>query len=145
MGQITTLGNAYSGGGTVIITDQAPTINNPVIVGAKTTANVTVASANGAIAISPGVIEITKAGVAAMTLAAPTAGGPGTGNDGQRITIVSTTANAHTVTFTGATLNAGVAAAKTTATFAAFIGAGIEVMAMNAVWIMISSQGVTLS
>src|ERR1700676_60534 len=54
---------------------------------------------SAAIGINSGVVYITKAGVAAMTLAAPTAGLPAAGgNDGQELTIVSTTANAHTVT-----------------------------------------------
>ena len=82
---------------------------------------------------------ITKAGVLADTLAAPTAGT----DDGKRIRITSTTANAHTLTATGL-LQCG-ASATDLATFAAFAGAGLELQAYNAKWLVLNSVGITFS
>lgn len=82
---------------------------------------------------------ITKAGVLADTLAAPTA----TTDDGVVICIVSTTANAHTLTATGL-LNTGTAAVNL-ATFAAYAGAGLTLLAYQAKWYVLSSVGVTFS
>lgn len=95
---------------------------------------------NGAIA--PGTAAnyiITKAGVAAMTLAAPTA----TTHDGQIIRVSSATANAHTITATG--LFQTGAAAVDLATFANVAGAGLELMAYQGKWIVLRSVGVTFS
>jgi len=82
---------------------------------------------------------ITKAGVLADTLAAPTA----TEDDGLIIRIVSATAFAHTVTATGL-LQTGSANANV-ATFAANAGAGLTLMAYNAKWVVVSSVGITFS
>jgi hypothetical protein len=93
-------------------------------------------------AISPHLADdyvITKAGVAAMTLAAPTAGT----DDGVIIQISSATANAHTVTATGL-LETG-SASVNVATFAAFAGAGLTLWAYNAKWIVLSAIGITFS
>lgn len=79
---------------------------------------------------------ITKAGVAAMTLAAPT-------KDNLTIEIRSTTAFAHTVTATGL-LQTG-AAGTDVATFAAFGGAGLILRSFNNKWMVRSSVGVTFS
>jgi NAD(P)-dependent dehydrogenase (short-subunit alcohol dehydrogenase family) len=81
---------------------------------------------------------ITKAGVAAMTLGAPTAGA----DDGVRIYIVSSTAYAHTVTATGlfedgsANVNEG--------TFAAHAGAALTLTAYQGKWFA-QEQNVTMS
>lgn len=85
-----------------------------------------------------------RAGVVAATLAAPTAGGPGTGDDGIQITFTSDSANAHTVTFTGSTLDSGSAAALT-ATFNANKGASLTVEVFNARYKVISANGVSFS
>ncbi len=82
---------------------------------------------------------VTKAGVALLTLAAPTA----TTDDGKIIVITSGTANAHTLTATGL-FNTG-AAEVNLATFAAFAGAGVTLMAYQAKWNVISSVGVTFT
>lgn len=82
---------------------------------------------------------ITKAGVAALTLAAPTAGT----DDGLTIVITSGTAYAHTLTATGL-LNTG-SASVNVATFAAYAGAGITLVAYNAKWNVQSSVGITFS
>jgi hypothetical protein len=82
---------------------------------------------------------IKTAGVNAMTLAAPTVGL----DDNLSIQIWSDTTNAHTLTAT--TLLANGTALKTTATFAAFRGAGIGLRAYNGVWQTVSNTAVTLT
>ena len=79
---------------------------------------------------------ITKAGVAALTLAAPTA-------DNLRLEIRSTTAFAHTLTATGL-LQTG-AAATDLATFAAFGGAGLILASYNGKWMVMDQIGITFS
>jgi len=96
-------------------------------------------SVNGAITVASGNYVITKAGVLADTLAAPTAGT----QDGTLIRIMSTTANAHTLTATGL-FQTGTASVNL-ATFAAQAGAGLVLMAYNGKWIVISSVGITFS
>jgi hypothetical protein len=99
-----------------------------------------VISASGAVtANQEGTYSVTKAGVAALTLAAPTAGV----DDGKIIRLTSTTANAHTLTATGL-LNTG-SASVNVATFAAFAGAGLSLMALNAKWQVLSQIGITFS
>lgn len=93
---------------------------------------------NGAIGIKNGKVILTKAGVAAMTLAAPTA----TTDDGKILRIVSVTAQAHTVTFPSGKINGG---ALTTATWTAAIGNSMEIIAYQGVWYTISTKGVTIS
>lgn len=83
---------------------------------------------------------IVKTGSAdAMTLAAPLAGT----DDNLSIAIYSDTLFAHTLTATALLANG--TALKTTATFAAFRGAGLLVRAFNGVWQVISSTGVTFT
>ena len=97
-------------------------------------------SANGALAVSPHTATLTKAGVNAMTLAAPTVA-----QEGMIIRVVSQTANAHTITATGLIDDGVTGGSKTTATFAAFAGASIELMASNLKWAVISKNVVTVS
>lgn len=94
---------------------------------------------NGAIVPTSGVYNITKAGVLADTLAAPTAGI----QDGAIIVLTSSTANAHTLTATGL-LQTGTASVNL-ATFAAQAGAGLTLMAYNGKWIVLASVGITFS
>jgi hypothetical protein len=102
-------------------------------------------AASQAIPVRPSMTYVvTKAGIAALTIAAPTAGAPGTGDDGVNILITSSTAFAHTVTFTGNTLQSG-AAGVLTATFNNVAGASIDFMAFNGKWILQSANGVSLS
>jgi len=77
--------------------------------------------------------------VDAMTLAAPTAGL----DDGLVIAIYSDTLNAHTITATSLLANG--TALKTTATFAAFRGAGLVLRAFNGVWQVVANTAVTLT
>lgn len=87
-----------------------------------------VASVDGAITIKAGIVIITKAGVAALTLAAPTAGT----DDGKVLYIDSLTANAHTVTLAGGLRGAG--ASADVGTFGAAAGNGIVFYAYNGAW-----------
>lgn len=82
---------------------------------------------------------ITKAGVAALTLAAPVSGT----EDGIVVIIQSTTAFAHTLTATGL-LQTGTAAVNV-ATFAAFAGASIRLRAYVGKWIVSASNAITFS
>lgn len=84
---------------------------------------------------TPGRYCITKAGVAAMTLAAPT-------QDGIYITVYSDTANAHTITATG--LFADGAGHVNLCTFAAQIGASAVLMSRGGKWYA-DGSGVTYS
>jgi hypothetical protein len=104
---------------------------------------VEVESASGAIGITQGAAVITKSSApAVMTLAAPTTGLPAAaGNNGQILTIVTTTAQAHTVTTPANKLNG----ASTTLTFAAAIGGAVQLIAYNGVWYTLTLTGVTVS
>lgn len=97
-------------------------------------------TANGAVAAhTRASYVITKAGVAALTLAAPTA----TTDDGLSISLISNTANAHTLTATGL-FGAGTASVNL-ATFAAFAGAGLVLIAYQGKWLVRSSNAITFS
>lgn len=97
-------------------------------------------AASGAVPVRPGAdYVITKAGVAALTLAAPTAGS----DDGVTISIISSTAFAHTLTATG--LLATGSASVNLATFAAFAGAGLSLKAYQGKWLVTASVGITFS
>lgn len=100
----------------------------------------TALTTNGAIPPSTSATYvITKAGVLADTLAAPTA----TTDDGKIITVTSNTANAHTITATGL-LQTGTASVNV-ATFAAQPGAGLTLMAYQGKWNVLGSVGITFS
>jgi hypothetical protein len=101
---------------------------------------VTELTADGAITIASGIVTLNKAGVLATTLAAPT-----TADAGTRITIISLTDNAHTVTFPTNTLNDGTTGINELATFAAFAGASMTVVALGTSWYVESLNAVTPS
>lgn len=94
-------------------------------------------AANGAIPVADGTHAITKTSAAAMTLAAPSAG-----DDGLRMTVVSRTAFAHTLTIAGGLGGRG--AAVDVATFAN-IGDSISLLADNGAWVCVGLYGVTLA
>lgn len=99
-----------------------------------------IASADGAISIKHGNVVITKAGVAALTLANPTA----TTDDFKTLRIVSTTAHAHTVSnAAGAGFNSG-GAGSDIATLGGAIGDGLTVMAYQGKWYVVHSVNATL-
>ena len=101
---------------------------------------VTTALVDGAIGIFTQTVYITKASAAALTLAAPTAGT----HDGVTIDIISTTAQAHTVTATTIGFNAGDAASDV-GTFATAIGNGLRIQAYQGEWYVLNNIGVTLA
>lgn len=78
---------------------------------------------------------LTKATAGAYTLAVPTAA-----EEGNVIKIISKTAAAHTISTPSTDIDAGVSAAKTTATLAAYVGANITLQAVNLRWVLIASQ-----
>lgn len=105
----------------------------------------TTITANGAIAVRPATnYMFTKGSAALMTLAAPTAGAPGIGDDGTIIEIYSSTAFAHSITSPAGTLQTG-GAANTSITFNAFAGASVGLMAYNGKWIIIDPIGVSFA
>lgn len=83
--------------------------------------------------------KVTAGSAQALTLAAPVA----TTEDGNRITVRSTSAFAHTITATGL-LQTG-SANVNVATFAAFAGAGLTLEAFNGKWMVVDSVGVTFT
>lgn len=102
---------------------------------------VTLASASGAITPAGGTVVITKTGsLAAMTLAAPTAA-----QNGMILRVTSATAFAHTVTATSLIDDGVTGGSKTTATFAAFAGASMELMAYEGKWHTLSLKAVTVA
>lgn len=100
-----------------------------------------VMSANGAITIKHGHVLVTKAGVCAMTLAAPVAGV----DNGCVLVIDSQTANAHTLTLSGGLR--GVGASADVGTFGGAIGDGVTLYAYNGAWYPVpsSNQNVTFA
>jgi hypothetical protein len=82
---------------------------------------------------------ITKAGLAAMTLAAPTAGV----DDGLAIQILSSTAFAHTITATGLLVDG--AAHVNQAALPAAGGGAIDLVAYQGKWYVENSQNITFS
>lgn len=107
----------------------------------STVSPVLTVTADGAVAI-PSVnttYYCTKAGVAAMTLADPTA----TTHDGLRLTFIATTANANTLTNTTG-FGAG-GGSLDVATFGGAIGDNIVIEAYQAKWYVVSTRNVTLA
>lgn len=103
---------------------------------------VTLSGTTDAIVVKTGTVMVLNASAAdLMTLANPTSGGPGIGDDGKTLTIISNTAFAHTIT-TGAH---GINGNKNIATFGAAIGNLIELKAYNGAWYMVLQIGITLS
>lgn len=97
-------------------------------------------SVSGAIAIPDQntLVILNKAGVAAMTLADPSKA-----QDGLQLTILSATANAHTVTYTAGFY--GDTTSSDVATFAAKVGASMTIVARGGVWGVVSLANVTLA
>lgn len=98
-----------------------------------------VLSANGTIPTAPGTYVVTMGSAAALTLGAPTTGT----QDGLKLTITSNTAYAHVVTATGL-LQTG-ANTTNTATFAAYAGASVNLMAYGGKWNVISANQITFA
>lgn len=88
-----------------------------------------------------GAAFVTATGVDAMTLATPTAGGPGTGNDGQRLSVFDAGGHAHTITIAADKL----APSHDTITFNGTVGSCVHLIAFNGIWYVTSSSGVSFS
>ena len=82
-------------------------------------------STDGAVTLSSGIIQLAKAGVLALTLAAPT-------EDGRVLIFDATTANAHTITITAGLRGAGGGA--DVGTFGGAIGDGTTLYSYNGAW-----------
>lgn len=95
-------------------------------------------SANGAIALKAGIVLITKSTVCALTIPNPAAA-----DDGKRLHIVSTTPQAHTVTYSTAGFNGG-GTNTDVATFGETAGNSMSIVAYNQKWWTIQVNGVTL-
>jgi len=105
-------------------------------------AKLNIAVVTGDAAVSPKVTQtyiFTKGSAAALTLAAPVA----TVDDGIVLTLMSGSAFAHVLTATGL-LQTG-AAAVNVATFAAFAGAGLRLLAYQAKWYVLASNAITFT
>lgn len=99
-----------------------------------------VASASGAVVIKESTVVITKAGVAALTIADPAAA-----DDGIEMTFISATAQAHTLSnAAGSGFNAG-GAGSDVGTFGGAIGDGITIVAYNTKWLVKDKTNVTLA
>ena len=101
-------------------------------------APVAAAPADAGIALTMGFVFITKSTAAALTLAAPAVA-----DNGKQLSIISTTAAAHTVTQASAGFN-GAGASGDVATFGAAIGNSITLVAYDQKWWVINLTGVTL-
>lgn len=94
----------------------------------------TAITGDGAITIAKRRYVITKGSAAALTLAAPSAPQAGT-----TIEIVSGSAFAHVITATDLLDDGVTGGAKDTATFAAFVGANITLLAYNLKWVVLGT------
>ena len=103
----------------------AQTFSSPIVGALKTTSNAY--ATDGAITVAPQIALLTKAGVGAYTLAAPTA----TTHDGYQLCAVSTTANAHVITFASGKINGG---SNTKITYGGAIGDAACLVAYQGVW-----------
>jgi hypothetical protein len=109
------------------------------LITALNTSQLATLAASGAVPVAGNTFVITKAGVAALTLAAPVVGT----QDGLKMTITSNTAFAHTLTATGL-FQTGTATVNL-ATFAAFAGATIDLMAYQGKWNVFNTNAITLT
>lgn len=84
--------------------------------------------------------KLTKGSAGAYTLAAPTSA-----QEGYRLTILGQSAYAHVVTATDLLDDGVTGGAKDTATFGAFVGASLDLVAINLKWHVISKNVVTIA
>jgi len=104
----------------------------------------TTAAADGAVTQRSGTVFITKGTAAALTIANPISGHPDDGgDDGKRLTFISTTANAHTLTRSTTGFNDGGSGADV-ATFSGAKGDGLTIIAYGGKWYVENLTGVTL-
>ena len=97
-------------------------------------------TANAALPIFHGTIILSKASAALCTLAAPTSA-----QEGFELTITSATAAAHVITATALLADAVTGSPHTTATFAAFKGATITLVACKGLLSVKAATGVPVT
>lgn len=105
---------------------------NPVL-----PARLVVAAVDGAIPVAAGTVMITKAGAAALTIDSPPKH-----MDGAELTIVSTTAQAHTLTYTPGF--GGGTTSRDVATWGGAINDTLVLVAYNGIWWVKSARNVSL-
>lgn len=93
-----------------------------------------------AIPIATGIVVMNKGSASAFTLAAPTAL-----QNGTRMTFISDSAYAHVITATGLLHDGVTGGAKNTATFGAFKGASLTLVAYNLLWYVESKNVCTIA
>lgn len=103
---------------------------------------VTAYASDGAIAFSnPNTVaKLTKGSAGAYTLAAPTSA-----QEGYRLTILCQSAYAHVVTATNLLDDGVTGGAKDTATFGAFVGSSLSLIAINLKWHVVSLNVCTIA
>lgn len=104
--------------------------------------NIAAYASDGPIAFTypTNIAKLTKAGVGAYTLAAPTAA-----QEGYVLKILCQSANAHVVTATNLLDDGVTGGAKDTATFGAFVGSSLTLIAVNLKWHVESLNVVTIA
>ena len=127
--------------GTALLTLDGPNAAVTVGASASLTEPFAVASADGAVTLKSGTVYITKGSAAALTIADPTA----TTDDGKTLTVVATTAHAHTLSnAAGSGFNAG-GASVDVGTFGGAKGDCITITAYQGDWYVTNSINVTLA
>ena len=117
--------------------------NAPLVLQGALAEQYDVISADGAVTQRSGVLFVTKSSACAMTIANPVSGDPmAGGDDGKRLTIVSTTAQAHTLTRSTTGFNDGGSGADV-ATFGGAKGDGLTIVAYGGKWYIESKINVT--
>ena len=92
-------------------------------------------------ALQTGTYSIETAGVDAIVLGNPVSGGPGTGDDGKVLQFIDTTGHAHTIT---ANSNK-IAPSHHLITFNGTVGSSVTLQALNGLFQVTGSSGVTVS
>lgn len=128
----------FSNGGSLVLGDSYLTTGLWGFKGIRYTP--TQYDAAGVIPAKAGCALLTKATAAAMTLGAPTID-----QNGDILVITSQTAAAHTVTALTLFADAVTGSPHGTATFAAYKGASVTLMAANLLWNVIATTGVTIT
>ena len=96
------------------------------------------AAADGAITPVAGEVVLTKGSAGAYTLAAPA-------SDGFRLCITAGSAFAHVVTATDLIHDGVTGGAKDTATFGAFVGSSLDLLAYDGKWHVVGKNVVTIA
>jgi len=86
------------------------------------------------------IAKLTKGSAGAYTLAAPTSS-----QEGYRLLIIGQTAFAHVVTATDLLDDGVTGGAKDTATFGAFVGTSLDLIAINSKWHVVGKNVVTIA